>query len=219
MLNLITVVIPVREIGIMGVKTTEEWQERVRQQKEQKARLDKTVQTIMNQTMGITVVNIIRDNFQGANYARNRGFDMVRTPFVLFSDDDIDWEPDAFENLYHALYTNPQASYSYGWYEMNGKRYCDQPFNADLLRQKNYISTMSLIRKEDFLYFDPEIKRLQDWELWLTLLDNGKTGVYCEEKIFSTCVREGITFGKNGDTNPNAWREAERIVKRNHGLQ
>lgn len=211
MLNLITVVIPVREISIRNVANLAL---PMQQKKEQTDRLEKTIQNIHRQTMGQTVINVISDNFKGANYARNRGFRMVRTPFVLFSDDDIDWVGDAFENLYHTLYTNPQASYSYGWYEMDGKRYCDQPFNADLLRCKNYISTMSLIRTEDFPGFDDKIKRLQDWDLWLTMLEQGHTGVYCEEKIFSTDVRDGITFGQNS----LSWDEAERIIKRKHGL-
>lgn len=212
MLNLITVVIPVREISIRNeANSLLKVQQRV---KERDARLDRTLKSIWAQTMGISVVNVIHDSFKGANFARNKGFNFVRTPFVLFSDDDIDWEPDAFENLYHELYTNPQASFSYGWYEMDGKKYCQYPFNPDLLRQKNYISTMSLIRREHFPGFDEKIKRLQDWDLWLTMLSQGRTGVYCDKKIFSTDVRDGITFGPDS----LSWEEAERIVKRKHRL-
>jgi len=136
---------------------------------------------------------------KGANWARNKGFEQVDTEFVLFSDDDIKWRENALESLLEALERNPEASYSYGAYVMDGNVYCDQEFDEDLLLLTNYISTMSLIRTKDFPGFDESLGRFQDWDLWLTMLENGKKGVFCGEIIFDTDVRDGITHnGKVG---------------------
>ena len=107
------------------------------------------------------------------------------------------------------------VSYSYGSYEMDGKIQCDKEFNPATLRDTNFISTMSLIRTKDFPGFDESIKRLQDWDLWLTmLLKDQNYGVYVGKKIFTTQKRDGITEGK--DAQPYA--EAVEIIKKKHSL-
>lgn len=158
-------------------------------------------------------VRVYPDQGRGANWARNRGFELVRTPFVLASDDDIEWEPDALQVLYETLVAHPEASYSYGHYTINGDTFCNLDFDAERLRRWNYISTMSLIRTTDFPGFDEQIQRLQDWDLWLTMLEHGKVGVYCGRKIFSTRkTAAGITYGSVPE------EEARAIVRRKHPL-
>lgn len=135
---------------------------------------------------------------KGANWARNEGFKRVDTEFVLFSDDDINWHPDALQTLYDTLIDHPEASYSYGAFEvtLNGVPQLvegNQEFSKELLLMKNYITTMSLIRTKDFLGFDENIKRFQDWDLWLHMLMVGMEGVYCHKILFSTEERMGIT--------------------------
>lgn len=143
----------------------------------------------------VKVVVVNDEDCRGSNWARNDGFKQVNTEFVLFSDNDINWHPGAIHNLLDALESHPECSYSYGAYRMGDDLFCWQPFDANELRQYNYISTMSLIRTKDFPGFDENIKRFQDWDLWLTMLEQGKIGVNCGEEIFDTEVRDGITFG------------------------
>jgi len=151
---------------------------------------------------------------KGANYARNRGSEKARGQYLLFSDDDIDWNPLALEWLMAALEANPTKAYSYGAYDGHGGVQCNREWDADALRVNNYISTMSLIRKEVFPGFDESIRRLQDWDLWLTLLEQGLGGVYCGGLIFVTKPRpNGITYGDS-----ISYADAERLVKEKHGL-
>lgn len=171
----------------------------------------RTLKSLAIQTIPFNLV-IVYDEDRGSNWCRNTGASLVSTEYILFSDNDIIWEENALATLYYTL-KNSQASYSYGWYEMEGKRYCDQPFNSSLLKKNNYISTMSLLRTIDFPGFDEKIERLQDWDLWLTLLDRNKYGIYCGEKIFSTQKRNGITFG-----NSLNWIDARKIVAEKHCL-
>ncbi len=172
-----------------------------------------TLRSLAKQTLQPAAVAIVYDEGHGANWARNRGFEMVQTEFVLFSDNDIEWDAYALENLNEALQADTQASYAYGSYELDGKEHGATRFHSDYLRRNNYISTMSLIRAADFPGFDEDIYRLQDWDLWLTMLEQDKVGVHCGRKIFSTKRRSGITFGSGTD-----WAEARAIVARKHGL-
>ncbi len=132
---------------------------------------------------------------RGANWARNRGAEQAVGDFMLFSDADIYWYSNALEVMYKWLVATPEASYCYGSYEMGAKIYCNKEFDAEALRRQNYISTMSLIRPEAFPWFDEDLRRLQDYALWLKMLKQGRTGVYCRRLLFSTAVRDGITYG------------------------
>jgi len=69
-----------------------------------------------------------------------------------------------------------------------------------------------LIRSDDFPCFDENIRRLQDWDLWLTMLEKGNIGTYCGKRIFVTYVRNGISFG-----NKLSYKVAKNIVLRKHG--
>jgi len=153
------------------------------------------------------------DDLKGANWARNEGFKGVDTEYVLFSDNDINWHENALESLLDTLERTPEASYSYGAYKIGSITQCNEKFNADELRKRNYISTMSLIRTKDFPGFDEKIQRFQDWDLWLTMLEQGKTGVYCGRIIFDTPLKDGITH--NGKL---TLFEAYNIIKDKHKL-
>jgi glycosyltransferase involved in cell wall biosynthesis len=156
---------------------------------------------------------IVNDNGRGANWARNEGFKAVNTEFVLFSDNDIKWRPNALESLYMTLQEHPEASYAYGAYLMGGNIYCNVEFNPDWLKLSNYISTMSLIRTKDFPGFDENIDRFQDWDLWLTMLEDDKVGVYCGEVIFDTDVKDGITHNSKISI-----EEAYKKIKEKHKI-
>ena len=171
-----------------------------------------TLKSLAGQAPDCEIV-IAWDTFAcGANWARNRGAERARGKYLLFSDDDITWYPGAIATLHLCLMLNPEA-YAYGSYEMAGKIQCNVPFSAERLRRTNFISTMSLIRRECFPGFDENIERLQDWDLWLTMLAAGHTGAYCGKLIFSTKVRDGIT--ENGRV---SYEEARRIVSEKHKL-
>jgi hypothetical protein len=88
---------------------------------------------------------------------------------------------------------------------------CNVEFDAQRLRRHNFISTMSLVRRADHPGFDESLVRAQDWDLWLTMLEQGKVGVYCGRRIFRSAVRPGITYG--GGT---SWAKAVQIVKAKH---
>src|SRR5690606_19742970 len=100
-------------------------------------------------------------------------------------------EPYCLERLRDVLVQTPHASYAYASFRFGFKRFRLWSFDADMLRRMNYIHTTSLIRKEHFPGFDPTIRRLQDWDLWLTMLARGYTGVWVPEYLFRVIPHEG----------------------------
>jgi len=174
-----------------------------------------TLDSLAKQTFQDFTITISEDSGgKGANWTRNKGFYLApKAKYVLFSDNDIQWEPNALANLFYCLEENPEASYCYGSYMVDNHIHCDRDFDEGSLKIRNYISTMTLIRYNDFPCFDEKINKLQDWDLWLTMLEQGKKGISCGKLIFTTEKKPGITYG-----NSLSREEAIRIVKLKHGM-
>ena len=152
---------------------------------------DNTLDVLKQYSQRITVIT---QNNRGGNAARNRGFEISKGEYVLFCDADVIMRKDFLERSIEALQRHPQASYVYCANRFGWKKFHAWPFDAELLRRMNYIHTTSLIRRRDFPRFDESIKKLQDWDLWLTLLEQGKTGV-CIPKVLFRAIphRQGIS--------------------------
>lgn len=151
---------------------------------------------------------------RGANWARNVAVkQLCSRDLILFSDADIEWEREAVYALWTTLHAHPEAAYAYGCWEMNGRVQCTEAFDFGRLKRGNFISTMSLVRRETFPGFDETIGRLQDWDLWLTMGARGHFGVQSGRLIFKTKERDGIT--KNG---PVDWATARAAIAAKHGL-
>lgn len=138
-------------------------------------------------------VTIIDQENQGGNLARNRGFEASTGDFVIFCDADVVMRPDMLEKLSQALFENPTAAYAYSAFRFGWKSFSSYPYDAERLKRMNYIHTTALIRREAFPGFDNSIKRLQDWDVWLTLAERGARGVYVEEELFRTLDGDGRT--------------------------
>lgn len=183
------------------------------------------------------VIDKYRDNFgyklkissqdnQGANPARNQGAKMAKGEFLLFCDADITMRPDMLKLMHAELSNNPNKSFVYSSFKWGWKKFRLFPFDAAKLEKMPYIHTTSLIRKEHFPGFDNNIKRLQDWDLWLTMLQQGHTGVWVNQILFT--VQPG---GYISAWLPSAayrvmpflskvrkYKKAEKIIKNKHNL-
>ena len=126
---------------------------------------------------------LVRQENRGGPVARNRGFRESSGDLVLFSDADIVWRKDALAKLAAALDAHPDAAYAYASFRFGWKLFRLWPFDAERLKTHNYIQTGSLIRRERFPGFDESLKRFQDWDLWLTMLEKGDRGVWVPEVL------------------------------------
>lgn len=167
---------------------------------------------------------IINNNDGLAPKKRNDGFKKSTQPFVFFIDDDILLPQNHLEKLLKALTNNPSKAYAYTGYDGIVIENTNHPlkgnfkiptvdFNPNALRQSNYISTMSLIRRERFPKFDESLRRLQYWDLWLTLLSKGHEGIAVHNTDFlAFYLDSGITSNTNNEM------DAIVTIKKKHNL-
>ncbi len=139
-------------------------------------------------------VRLIRQDHRGAAIARNHGFRESRGRYVLFCDADVILHPRMLERMVTTLDLKPEAAYAYASFRFGWRTFDLFDFDRKRLQHANYISTMSMIRREAFPGFDETLPRLQDWDLWLTMLEQGKTGTWVPARLFSASVaKRGIS--------------------------
>ncbi|MFA5030168.1 MAG: glycosyltransferase [Patescibacteria group bacterium] len=129
-------------------------------------------------------VKLIRQKNSGAPVARNAGAKVAKGDFIIFLDSDIECKPRMLEIMKRVLLYSHNISYVYSRFSFGWKKFPSFHFDEHLLRKHNYIHTSSLMRKKDFVGFDESLKRHQDWDLWLTMLENGKKGILIEEYLY-----------------------------------
>lgn len=129
-------------------------------------------------------VRFIFTEHQGASGARNRGFRESNGQYVIFWDADIVARPEMLAKMKKALDEHPEASYGYPSFKFGWKTFECGPFVAEKLKQNNFIHTTALIRREHFPGFDESLEKFQDWDLWLTMLEQGHIGVWAPETLF-----------------------------------
>lgn len=123
---------------------------------------------------------------KGAPAARNRGFKESKGEYLFFCDADAILHPQALETLLSSLESNPSASYAYSSFMWGKKLFKLGEFDPEKLKEMPYIHTMSLIRRVDYPVtgWDESIKKFQDWDLWLTMLEQGKLGIFVPQILF-----------------------------------
>lgn len=178
-------------------------------------------------------ITLINQENKGSNPARNRGWREAKGEFLLFLDSDITMRQDCLEKMLNALEENPHASYAYTSFRYGRKLFRFWPFDAERLKKMPFVMTSSLVRQKDFPGFDEKIKRLQDWDVWLTMLEKGKIGVWVPEVLNSVRVRKSgissrwfprwlhwIPWHLIGWTPPaiRKYKEAVQVIKKKHGL-
>lgn len=123
---------------------------------------------------------------QGAPAARNNGLKHARGEYLLFCDADAELRPEMLEQLLKALTENPEISYAFSSFFWGKKLFKPEPFTEAKLKSGPFIHTSSLIRRADFPQsgWDESIKKLQDWDLWLTMLEAGKKGFFVDQVLY-----------------------------------
>jgi len=170
----------------------------------------------------------INQNNQGAPAARNRGYQEAHGEYLFFCDADAVLKPEALDIMLGVLENNPGASYSYPSFYWGRKLFKVGEFDADKLRQAPYIHTMALIRRADFPAsgWDINIKKLQDWDLWLTMLEQGKIGRWVGQILFTVAPGGTISSWLPSFAykllpflpSVRKYQAAVKIIKNKHGL-
>ena len=142
-------------------------------------------------------VRVFRQPNAGAGAARNRGVQEARGDYVLFQDSDVILNLTMVERMVDALSERPDAAYAYCDFVTRSEGVSWRPeilkavdFDPAALRRYNYVAAISMVRRELCPEWDASLKALEDWDLWLTLLDRGFYGVHIPAILFETIDRE-----------------------------
>jgi glycosyltransferase involved in cell wall biosynthesis len=198
---------------------------------------DVTVNSLMRQTFqDFELILVVDWQLRGAPWARNRGAELARGEYVLFSDNDQEWAPDALECMLKTLERGQKldvdedgfrVGYAYPaylethvpgrWRKFKSRTrgpIGDIAWDWPNLQHGNFIHTSSLIAREHVIEFDPELERLQDWDVWLRLaLKSRIKGIATHRVLFKTRHRPGITHGAR-----LSYTEAKEWVQNKHGF-
>jgi glycosyltransferase involved in cell wall biosynthesis len=126
---------------------------------------------------------------KGAPAARNKGFGLATGQFIIFWDADVVAEKDMLKKMHNVLTIHPEVDYVYSNFYFGDKEMPGMKFNTDKLRENNYIHSTSLIRREAIIVWDESLKRFQDWDLWLSMLEKGSEGIWIPEYLFKVLSR------------------------------
>ena len=172
-------------------------------------------QVLLDQYFALTptlkVVRVRQDHL-GSNIARNTGYKEAKGEFLLFLDADKLLKPDALSSFLKKLLLKPKKAYAYCWFERDGVSNKAGKFDEEKLKTgKLLIDMCSLIRTKFFTGFDENLKRLQDWDLWLSILSKGGRGVRVKKTLFTTVSRDGDITSSEDLT------ESDAYIRKKHG--
>ncbi|HEU4338755.1 MAG TPA: glycosyltransferase, partial [Planctomycetota bacterium] len=154
----------------------------------------------------------------GQAAARNVGVRCLKTKYVLFLDGDVIMKPHMIEAMEKVLEGNSDVSIAYCHYDRHGSRtdhVRSNPWDPKRLMSVNYISMISMVRKEHLPtpVMDETLRRYEDWDLWIRMMKSGYCGQLINEALFTAHYRKGDLSG-TGES--DEWR---KIVEKKHGVQ
>jgi glycosyltransferase involved in cell wall biosynthesis len=130
----------------------------------------------------------------GPCFSRNRGLAASKGEYVIFFDSDIVASNTMLTEMKDALDKNQDASFVYCNMLFGNKKMPGRQFDFSFLKKRNYISIASLIRRKDAIKFDENLKRFQDWDVWLTMAEQGKSGLWINKYLYKVISKkDGIS--------------------------
>ena len=179
--------------------------------------------------LGVKLEIINNQKNHGAPYSRNKGFKKSKGEFVIFCDADVVMEETMLERLHSKLKDHKDIAFVYSSHKFGQKKFTKLEYSEERLKKMPFIHTTALIRRDCFPDggFDVSLKRLQDWDLWLTMLENVYKGMWIDKLLFSVSTGGTMSawipsfFYKLFPFLPKVikYKKAVKVIKEKHNLQ
>lgn len=133
----------------------------------------------------------------GAGRARNIGLDICKGRFVAFCDSDDCWKPDKLSKQLGFMKANDHALTftSYLKKGLNTEDLILAKASVDYreLLQNNWLGCLTVMYDKNIFdaYRFPEVRKRQDWLMWLTLLEGGHIAYSLADPLAIYNVRNG----------------------------
>lgn len=155
----------------------------------------------------------------GACKARNIGSEIAIGKYVACWDADCYAKPDMAKRWMQEFDAVPDADFVYSGYEFTNERggFESEPFDPYSLSCGNYIASMFPIKREKAPKWDETLLGGQDWDFWLTAVEQGCKGVFIEGAGFVT------EYGGPGISSvawaPENRENTIRTIREKHGIR
>jgi len=155
----------------------------------------------------------IRIPHGGASRARNEGYKHAVGTYVSFWDADCYAKPEMAKRWIQE-FKSSGADFVYSGYEFVGHEggIPSHPFDPYILTCGNYIATMFPMKREIFPGFDESLKAAQDWDMWLTIVENGYTGSFIAGTGFLTELPAEGSISGEGWNEDNYLKTYRRVA-------
>lgn len=162
---------------------------------------------------------VIVQEHGGAPRARNRGISEAKGRYVVCWDADCYIEPHTAKAWVEVLDKRKEVDFCYSGYSFAGEKggIQSEPFDPFTLRVANYISGCFPIRRDKAPKWCEDLKSLQDWDFWLSAVDNGSKGHFLPGYAFSTEFPDPESISGKGCTS-EVWLERVDAVKARHNI-
>ena len=149
---------------------------------------------IQNKEIKQSILFLNNNKNLGAPASRNKGYSKSKGEYLLFCDADAVLKPEALETMVFSLDNNSDIAFVYSSFKWGRKLFKLEDFSLDKLKEKPYIHTMSMLRRElvpEGLW-DENLKKLQDWDFFLRIAKNGHKGLFIDQVLFK--IKPGGTI-------------------------
>lgn len=153
----------------------------------------------------------------GACKARNEGLKMSSGKYVIFTDADVYWRPGMLR-IFKEKFDETGIDFIYGgfkWTDMDGY-HVPHDFDPYLLTVTNYIDTGNPVKREWVERvggWDESLKRWQDWDLWLRIVQAGAKGLKIDH-----LTRDTDFPNKDSISGKDNYAETYHVVRKKHGF-
>ncbi len=145
---------------------------------------------------------VLRTENRGLPAARNLGIRETRAPYVCCLDADDRLRPSYLEEAVAALEANARAGFVTCHYELfdgGGGRYCYPKPRLPRMLARNEAVVASVFRREAWVAaggYCESLPAMQDWDLWISILEKGWEGELLPEVLFDYRIRAGSMYSE-----------------------
>lgn len=180
--------------------------------------LERTAQFYVDQDS--TKFKLVKVAEGGACRARNVGFEHSSGEIVSFFNSDYRANPGMARMWVESLLDHPDCGFAYGGYEYATAptaAYWSKPFDPYLLDVANYIDCGFPIWRKYVTAWDPEVKSLQDWDFWLSVIKTHEIKGHYIERDISFVAEKPRPKGLSDDSSNN-WIDRVKFIKNKYGI-
>jgi glycosyltransferase involved in cell wall biosynthesis len=167
-------------------------------------------------------IRLLAQPNQGIERAANRAVSEAAGELFAFLSADDSFEPTYIEKLHAGLQRAPDASFSYCRARMFGDRtgvIKGFPFSPYLLvKLGNFVNGSALTVRRDYLDvggYDPALSKyaLEDWDLWLRMIEHGKRGTFVAEPLLNWRRHEAASRNPESD---DKMERSYAVIRKRH---